>query len=88
MSFPACSTKRSKVLRGARQRSGVLVDLSASQPQPAVPPGVLDGHFMLAPEEVAALCAAHQVTAEQLLNLLIAPASKLARPPISTFHVG
>lgn len=76
------------MLRGARQRSGVLVDLSASQPQASVPPGVLDGKFMLTPGEVAALLEEHGLSEDQLLSLLITPASMLARPPISSFHVG
>lgn len=78
------------MLRGARQKNGILVDLSRTQPYEAatIPLGVLDGRFCLSPERVQQLLQEHALTEDQLLTLLITSASKLARPPISSFHVG
>ncbi|EFN60089.1 hypothetical protein CHLNCDRAFT_18754, partial [Chlorella variabilis] len=44
--------------------------------------------FRLAPEEVAALQSKHGVGEDELLSRLLGPAAELARPPISSFHVG
>ncbi|CAL8468160.1 g7699 [Coccomyxa elongata] len=44
--------------------------------------------FMLEPEEAAALQAQHGVSLRQLMQLLVAPAALLARPPTSAFPVG
>lgn len=75
--------------RGARQKGSVLVDLSASgPPPPRLQPGVLGGQFRLEPAAVQALLAEHSLTEEQLLAELLKPAAELARPPISSYHVG
>jgi cytidine deaminase len=78
------------VLRGARQKNGILVDLSRTQSsqEATIPLGILDGRFCLSPDQVQQLLQEHDLTEDQLLTLLISSASKLARPPISSFHVG
>ena len=86
------------MLRGARQKGGVLVDLSGGAPPPpppppgAPPPGALDdrleGKFWLSPTEVAALMAEASVDEDALLQRLITPAARLARPPNTSFRVG
>ena len=48
----------------------------------------MDGRFRLSPDQVQQLLEEHDITEDQLLTLLITSASKLARPPISSFHVG
>jgi hypothetical protein len=84
--FALCSTRRPS--RGARQKGQVLVDISQSKPIPVVAPGVLGGKFMLQPEEVQQLMQQYSVGENELLQMLITPASQLARPPISSYHVG
>lgn len=86
--LPRSTQKRTKVLRGARQRSAITVDLSRSEPRVSIPLGILDGEFMLSADKVDQLKLEHGLTEDQLLNSLITPASKLARPPISSFPVG
>lgn len=49
---------------------------------------VLAGRFMIPAAEAAELRRAHGLTEQQLLQALIVPAAKLARPPISNYHVG
>ncbi len=44
--------------------------------------------FMLEPEEAAALQTQHGVSLHELMQLLVAPAALLARPPTSAFPVG
>ncbi len=44
--------------------------------------------YMLEPEEAAALQAQHGVSLHELMQLLVAPAALLARPPTSAFPVG
>lgn len=94
---PLCRPR--KASRGARQKGTVRVDISqsldtvapaaaAAAAAQAAAPGILGGKFRLAPEEVQALLKEHKLTEDQLLQLLITPASQLARPPISSFHVG
>ena len=51
-------------------------------------PGILDGKFSLSAEEVQRLLRDHGLSEDELLRLLITPASQLARPPISSFRVG
>ena len=87
---PCSPTQRTKLLRrGARQKGSLLVDLSNTRQAEAQPLlGILEGKFRVAPEEVAALQAQHGVGEEELLARLIGPAAELARPPISSFHVG
>ena len=68
-----------------------MIDLSRTQPAEAGPPiplGVLDGKFRLEADHVEQLLQDHGLTEDQLLTTLISSASKLARPPISSFHVG
>ena len=83
-----------KRARGARQRGKVLIDISHTPDEPAAPaavhlaPAVLGGKFWLTPEEVQALLRQYGVNQDEMLQLLIAPASQLARPPISSFRVG
>jgi hypothetical protein len=79
-----------KASRGARQRGNVLIDISQTRDEPAVQlaPGVLEGKFRLSPEEVQGLRQEYGLSEDELLNLLITPASRLARPPISSFRVG
>jgi cytidine deaminase len=83
-------TQRTKLLRrGARQKGTVLVDLSKAAPAPPqLALGILGGKFVLEAAAVQALLAEHSLTEEQLLAELIMPAAELARPPISSFHVG
>jgi cytidine deaminase len=77
------------------QSNGILVDLAPDARKRA--PGredvtqglaVLEGRFALTPEQVKHVLSTHQCSTDELLTLLISPASKLARPPISSFHVG
>ena len=78
-------------IHGDRQRDRVVVDLSSRKSKLEtieVPPGVLDGRFMLSPEKVAALQRQYNLSEDELLEVLITPASQQARPPISSFHVG
>jgi cytidine deaminase len=63
-----------------------LVDLSRSAPPSTV--GVLGGQFSLSADRVAALQNEHGLSEDELLSMLITPASELARPRISSFHVG
>lgn len=77
------------------QGNGILVDLAPDARSRApgredVTPGlgVLEGRFALTPEQVKHVLSTHQCSTDELLTLLISPASKLARPPISSFHVG
>ena len=44
--------------------------------------------FWLEPVEVADLLKENNMSKDELLQSLITPASSLARPPISLFHVG
>lgn len=82
-------TQRTRVRRGARQKGSVLVDLAASTPPvPRLQPGVLGGQFQLEPAAVQALLKEHSLTEDQLLAELLKPAAELARPPISSYHVG
>ena len=88
---PLRSSRRKTTLRGARQKGALLVDLSRDiegVPPPLLPPGVLDGRFRVGAGEVAALRAQLGCSEDELLAQLITPASQLARPPISSFHVG
>ncbi len=65
------------------------MDLAASTPPPPrLQPGVLGGQFWLEPAAVQALMAEHSLSEEQLLAELLKPAAELARPPISSYHVG
>lgn len=83
------STKKTRVLRGARQRDRVVVDLSQSQPaRDRISAGVFNGKFSLPSQEVVSLMEENSLTEDELLQLLITPASLLARPPVSSFHVG
>jgi cytidine deaminase len=68
----------------------VLVDISQTRDEACVQlaPGVLDGKFRLSPEEVQGLLQEYGVSEDELLKLLITPASRLARPPISSYRVG
>lgn len=67
----------------------MLVDLAASTPPvPRLQPGVLGGQFQLEPAAVQALLKEHSLTEDQLLAELLKPAAELARPPISSYHVG
>ena len=62
--------------------------LGAAAAPAAVPAGVLGGKFRLEAAEVTRLQAELALTEDQLLAHLIKPAASLARPPISSFHVG
>lgn len=67
------------------------MDLGAQQAaaaQPLLAPGILGGKFRLEPAAVQQLMAEHGLGEEELLTQLITPAAELARPPISSFHVG
>ncbi len=44
--------------------------------------------FMLEPDQAGRLQAKHSVTLHELMQLLVAPAALLARPPTSAFPVG
>ena len=69
----------------------MLVDLSNTNtqpPPPPIPPGVLGGRFRLEPAQVQAIMQQHNLDEDGLLTQLIISASQLARPPISTYHVG
>jgi hypothetical protein len=44
--------------------------------------------FRLAPDEVQALLAARACSMDTLLLSLLEPAARLARPPVSNYHVG
>lgn len=48
----------------------------------------LDGKFVVPAKRVAQLKEELGMTSDELIKSLITPASALARPPISTFHVG
>lgn len=48
----------------------------------------LNGKFVVPAERVAQLKEELDMTSDELIKSLITPASALARPPISTFHVG
>ena len=66
------------------------VDLAGSQVAGAeqIHPGVLDGKFVLSPSKVTELQYDLGLDTDGLLKAMISPASALARPPISSFHVG
>ncbi|GAX75082.1 hypothetical protein CEUSTIGMA_g2526.t1 [Chlamydomonas eustigma] len=49
---------------------------------------LLQGRFMIPAQEVSTLVTANHMRVEELLSSLIKPASHLARPPISGYHVG
>ncbi|PSC68243.1 cytidine deaminase 1 [Micractinium conductrix] len=79
-------TQCTKLLRrGARQKGGLVVDLSGAEPPLQ---GVLHGQFRLEASEVAALMEEHGLGEDELLARLIQPAAQQARPPISAYHVG
>lgn len=48
----------------------------------------LQGRFVIPAHEVANHLAASSMTMQQFLSSLIKPASQLARPPVSGYHVG
>lgn len=48
----------------------------------------LNNRFIVAEVEVEAWKKEHELNEEELLACLIEPASTLARPPISNYHVG
>lgn len=84
-SLRARSNKRTRILRGARQRSS----LPASAPSTVAPlAAALGGRFRVPADEVARLLVEHGVGENELLDALITPASALARTPISSFNVG
>ena len=68
------------------------MDLSRTQPAPSESPtqlGILaEGRFRLDADAVQELQQEHGLSEDQLLAMLITSASKLARPPISSYHVG
>jgi len=68
-------------------RDAVKIDLSGTS-QDLVHMGVLDDRFVLPPEKVIQLQEELDMTIDELLRAMITPASSLARPPISSFHVG
>ncbi|KAK9805228.1 hypothetical protein WJX72_007282 [[Myrmecia] bisecta] len=63
------------------RRASIGMDLSKSE-------GSNKNKFWLEPEEVLAMRTQHGLSEDELLQMLITPAATLARPPISSFHVG
>ena len=64
--------------------NGLIRAGSSDLPGPCIP---LD-KFILQPEEVASLQKRCQLSVEELMKLLVQPASLLAKAPISNFPVG
>ena len=87
---------RLRVRLNREESNGILVDLAPDargrtpgREETTFGPGLcIDGRFALTPEQVKELLTMQQCSVDDLLTLLITPASKLARPPISSFHVG
>ena len=71
------------------RQGSYIVDAAEQDTQQSnnVPTGQWE-KFWLEAEEVQALLKENNLTEDQLLQNLITPASSLARPPISSFHVG
>ena len=68
-----CPTANGLIKTGSRALSGSYIPLDT---------------FVLEPEEVAGLQQQCQVSVEELMQLLVQPASLLARAPTSKFPVG
>ncbi len=70
------------------KQDGVTVDLSSQEGHVKIHAGVLDDQFVLSADKVAELQEQFGMTIDELLVAMITPASAMARPPISSFHVG
>lgn len=61
---------------------------SAAGPSPPPPPPATLTGFRIAPDELERMRRQRGCTTDELLLSLLGPASRLARPPISKYHVG
>ena len=71
-----------------RQGSYIVDSSPHDAPEPEAQPNKGWEKFWLEASEVADLLKENNMTENELLQSLIMPASSLARPPISSFHVG
>ena len=74
-----------------QRRDAVRVDLNKTtglDDQRIVEDIGLNGKFVVPAERASQLQEELGMTSDELIKSLITPASALARPPISTFHVG
>ncbi len=90
-SAPHCGWGTSPVPHAQRRRPIVVPAAAEAEPAPTAPAAAaaapLSG-FRLAPEEVDALLRQSGGSVDNLLLSLLPAAARLARPPISNYHVG
>jgi len=87
-SFFSVSSDNGKRKKTVLKQDGVTVDLSSQEGHGKIHAGVLDDQFVLSADKVAELQEKFGMTIDELLIAMITPASAMARPPISSFHVG
>lgn len=71
-----------------RQGSYIVESSTHDAPEPETQPNKEWEKFWLEASEVQELLKENNMNEDDLLKSLITPASSLARPPISSFHVG
>ncbi len=71
-----------------RQGSYIVDSSPTDTAEPESQPSKGWGKFWLEASEVVDLLKENNMNEDELLQSLITPASSLARPPISSFHVG